>query len=151
MKKFIFGLVTTTIFASTAQANYGEFYVPPKIYMNIKQSIDYIRENEKTASHLDTQITENNGLVVEKYYYKTSNPRNFIKRLPQSFIVYRLAFRDKLLPYEEHYIQANCKTGDYRLTDTDYNLDGSIFFQTFYEAKFNSKEQKDYIDICKKL
>ena len=91
------------------------------------------------------------NMHVEKYYYKTSNPRNFIKRLPQSFIVYRLAFRDKLLSYEEHYIQANCKTGDYRLTDTDYNLDGSIFFQTFYEAKFNSKEQKDYIDICKKL
>jgi len=151
MKKLIFGLVTTIIFSSTAQANYGEFYVPPKIYMNIKQSIDYIRENEKTESHLDTQITKNNGLVVENYYYKNSNPRNFIKSLPQSFINYRLAFRDKLLSYEEHFIQANCKTGNYRLTKTDYNLDGSIFFQTFYEAKFNSKEHKDYIEICKKL
>jgi len=151
MKKLIFGLITTIIFSSTAQANYGEFYVPPKIYMNIKQSIDYIRENEKTESHLDTQITKNNGLVVENYYYKTSNPRNFIKSLPQSFINYRLAFRDKLLSYEENFIQANCKTGNYRLTKTDYNLDGSIFFQTFYEAKFNSKEHKDYIEICKKL
>ncbi|NNH78730.1 hypothetical protein HLH17_13940 [Acinetobacter sp. ANC 5380] len=151
MKKFILGLAIASIISSTAQANFGVFYEPPKINLDIKKSIDYIRANEKTADHLDTQITENDGLVLEKYYYKTSQPRHFIKRLPQSFTVYKLAFREKILSYEEHYIQANCKTGDYRLTKTDYNLNGSVFFHTFYEAKFNSKEHKDYIEICKML
>lgn len=145
-------LLTSLSLIIISLSSYAEIE-KPQPFINIQESINYARSVKGNPKFITQLISvEYHGLKIERYFYKNPDHRNFAKDKPLSFKEYNFTSRDgSLKTYQEIDYQLNCKTMEFRTTETVYKDNGRVLTTKIKDIEFQPKYHAYLIDVCKKL